>query len=643
MKNKFEKGKSFIRLTIISLIIIIACGVIYYAYVKEKNSRNIGHNGDQVIKNPNDNQSEELEYPHITKTKIDISQYVTENKVDSWVLDENELEYEDSSINSSSIQSTPTTSTFSMGKSFSDSFSGTSFESSSSITQSATSSSNIGNSSESYLGFSVGGAKNSTSYRENIKNNYFPLETDITYEGIYSDYYFDTGKTNSSNDGEMFYPSYSKAISKDPISGDEEYFISVGLNSNIKESDFLRENLNLVIALDISGSMGSGLDTYYYDDPYSEEKEYKDKMKLAEEALNMTLDQLGEYDNVGIVLFESKAIKAKEMELMINTDVNSLKNHILEITDRGGTNFDDAYSMATKMIEENKLFNAEGFTNRIIVITDAMPNIGENTNYGLKKDLYENAKKGIYTSFVGVGVDFNSNIVKNISDVRGANYYTISTEEEFKKILADEFDFMVTPLVYDLDLSLSSDDYEIKAVYGTDSIDSEKANIMHVNTLFPSSSNASGEVKGGLILLQLKKLTKNDNANMDIVVSYETMKGDKKQNKTNVLFENNGEEYFDNTGIRKGVALARYVSSIKDWIAFDRDENKDYLITEDTGIICWTVPSLNQNERQSIKLTVSSKYKSIFEKMKEYLTTEMKEVDDETIQQEIDIINKLIL
>lgn len=633
MKIKLEKGMSLIRLILTFLIIIIACGVIYYACVKGKKTTYIGNNGNQSINYPNNNQSEELEYPTITKTQVDISQYVTKDKVDSWVLDENEFEYEDSSI-SSSVQSTTTPSSFSMGTALLDS--------SSSMTQSVSTSS-AGNASESYLGFSVGGAKNSTSYRENIKNNYFPLETDITYEGIYSDYYFDTGKTNSSNDGEMFYPSYSKAISKDPISGEEEYFLSVGLNSNIKESDFLRENLNLVIALDISGSMGSKLDSYYYDNSYSEKKEYKDKMKLAEEALNMTLDQLDEYDNVGIVLFESKAIKAKDMELMINTDVNSLKNHILEINERGGTNFDDAYSMATKMIEENKLFNAEGFTNRIIVITDAMPNIGETTKEGLKKDLYENARKGIYTSFVGVGVDFNSNVVKNISDVRGANYYTISTEEEFKKILADEFEFMVTPLVYDLDLSLSSNDYEIKAVYGTDSIDSEKVNIMHVNTLFPSNSNSSGEVKGGLIILQLKKLTNNENANMDIVVSYETMKGDKKQNKTNVLFESNGKEYFDNEGIRKGVALARYVSSVKDWIAYDRDENKNYLITEDTGIICWTAPSLNQNERQSVKLTVSSKYKSIFEKLKNYLTSEMKEVDDETIQQEVDILNKLIL
>ena len=44
------------------------------------------------------------------------------------------------------------------------------------------------------LGFSVGGAKDITNFRENIRNNYLPLPSDITYEGLFYDYFFDTGK-----------------------------------------------------------------------------------------------------------------------------------------------------------------------------------------------------------------------------------------------------------------------------------------------------------------------------------------------------------------------------------------------------------------------------------------------------------------
>ena len=645
MKFSSNKGVSLFKVILLVIIVILIAGVFYYNATREFTYNNPTTKVGTLNKKTK-GEKEILEYPEIVKEKKDISSFIKKEKVDNWEYDgEKRNEYSYSTTSSSSFSSVSPASVSGMA---SDTSGAGSSRFSFSALNDSMSYNAFTDTSDNYLGFSVGGAKDSVSYRKNINNDYFPLETDITYEGIYYDYYFDTGKNNSSNDGEMFYPSYSKAISKDPISGEEEYFLSVGLNSNIKESDFARDNLNLVIALDISGSMGAGINNYYYDANYNAEKvedyneDYKKtKMQLAEEVLNMMLDELKDYDNVGIVLFESTAHKAKKMDLMVNTDIDALKKHILEVGDTGGTNFEDAYRLSTEMITEDELFNVEGFTNRIIVITDAMPNIGETTKEGLKKEMYENAQKGIYTTFVGVGVDFNTEVVKNITDVRGANYHSIAEAEEFKKVLADEFEFMVSPMVYDLDLSLSSDTYEIEAVYGTDSIDSEEGNIMHVNTLFPSRSDDSGDVKGGLIVLQLKKIKNTPNAKMDITVSYETIKGEKKQNSTSVNFENGGKEYYDNTGIRKGIALARYVSTVKDWIAYDRDNKDDFLITEKCGIIPWVVPSLGENERQSVKLKVSDEYKQIFTKLSEYLQSEMNEVGDQTMQQEIDILNKL--
>ena len=111
-------------------------------------------------------------------------------------------------------------------------------------------------SSESTLGYSTGGAKNAENFRENIKNGYFPLSTDLTYNGLFYNYSFDTGNTKVKSD-ELFYPSYTTAISKDIYSEEAEYYMSVGLNSNINENDFKRQKLNLVVVLDNSGSMSS--------------------------------------------------------------------------------------------------------------------------------------------------------------------------------------------------------------------------------------------------------------------------------------------------------------------------------------------------------------------------------------------------
>ena len=56
------------------------------------------------------------------------------------------------------------------------------------------------------IGFSTGGAKDINSFRENIKNGYFPISTDITYNGLFYNYVFDTGAKEESK--ELFSPSY---------------------------------------------------------------------------------------------------------------------------------------------------------------------------------------------------------------------------------------------------------------------------------------------------------------------------------------------------------------------------------------------------------------------------------------------------
>ena len=323
-------------------------------------------------------------------------------------------------------------------------------------------------SSDSTLGFSVGGAKNINNFRENIRNGYLPISTDLTYNGLFYDYYFNTGRSDEKNNkfsNEMFYPTYSSAYSKDPISGKYERYMTVGLNSNIKESDFQRKKLNLVVVLDVSGSMSSKFNEYYYDknirldDVKDKTFDNRSKMVIANESVNCLIDQLKQDDRLGIVLFDNQSYLAKPLNLVGETDIAKTKEHVLTINPKGGTNFEAGYTKGTELFTEGMLNNDE-YENRIIVITDAMPNLGNTSKDGLTKYVKENADKGIYTSFVGVGVDFNTEVIECLSDVKGANYYSVHSSEEFKKIMGEEFDYMVTPLVFDLELKLDSNEYE---------------------------------------------------------------------------------------------------------------------------------------------------------------------------------------
>jgi len=499
-------------------------------------------------------------------------------------------------------------------------------------------------SSDRYLGYSVGGANNVKNFRENIKNGYLPLSTDITYNGIYSEYYFDTGVVDRSSN-EMFYPSYSMAVSTNPITGEKEYYMAVGLNSNIKESDFNRKKLNLVIVLDISGSMSSGFNSYYYDG--IEDRSSKTKMKIAEECVNSLIDKLNPDDRVGIVLFDDSAYVGCKIAEIGETNTESLKSHILEVEPRGGTNFSAGYDLANELFAGYTYDN--DYQNRIIVITDAMPNLGVTSTEGLTQKIKKNSDSKIYTSFIGVGVDFNTEYTEGVSDVRGFNYYSVHSADEFKKILADEFDYMVTPLVYDLDLSFKSNGYEIVNVYGSDSVNKQTGNIMHVNTLFPSSSNDDGDVKGGIIVLKLKKTNNETNGEIELKVSYKDTDEREHNNSQKVSYKDSNEDYYDNQGIRKAIVLARYVGTMKNWTIYEKTKYDEFEATNTNYVVIdyiydddYVKKVLGVNERSSVKLSVSSNYKETFKKLKTYMEQEKEILKDDDMNNEIEILNKLI-
>ncbi|MBU7017178.1 MAG: VWA domain-containing protein [Theionarchaea archaeon] len=496
---------------------------------------------------------------------------------------------------------------------------------------------------EGTIGLSAGGAKDINNFRENIKNNYLPLLTDITYEGLFYSYFFDTGEKEKCT--ELFCPSYSYAITEDPFSQKVEYYMAVGLNSGIRESDFERKKLNLVIVLDISGSMSSSFDEYYYDKfgnlmTIEPEDSGMSKMEIANHSVVSLLSHLTEEDRLGVVLYNDEGYLAKPLRSVSETDMEAIKNHILEINAGGGTYMSAGMEIATGLFEGLPV--DEEYENRIIFLTDAMPNIGETKKEGLLGMTEKNAESHVYTTFIGIGVDFNTELVEYITKIRGANYYAVHSSKQFKERMDEEFEYMVTPLVFNLELMLESSGYEIEMVYGSPEADEATGQLMKVNTLFPSKKE-EGETKGGLILLKLKKLSPD--GQLMLRVTYEDRKGVIHTSEEPVVFQERDAEFFENSGIRKGVLLVRYANLMKNWINDERKSIQEGIPVEpsvntEVGIVICV--QLGEWERQSILLRVSEGYRELFETFKEYFIREMREIGDETLEQELQILDKLI-
>ena len=238
------------------------------------------------------------------------------------------------------------------------------------------------------IGLSTGGAKDVSNFRENILNNYLPLPTDVTYEGLFYDYFFDTGALEPAT--KLYSPSYTSAVTRDPLSHQTDYYLSVGLNSGLKAADFQRKKLNLVIVLDDSGSMNSQYNQYYYDgqgnqiDAYAEEGVNRpSKMQTADEAVVSILDQLNNNDRVAMVTFNSNAYLNKPMGAVNGANMSDLKNRVLNINAGGSTNLAAGIQTGTQQFNGYYEINNYDYENRMIVLTDAEPNTGDFSGGGV--------------------------------------------------------------------------------------------------------------------------------------------------------------------------------------------------------------------------------------------------------------------
>ena len=518
------------------------------------------------------------------------------------------------------------------------------------------------------IGFAVGGAKDVDNFRENITACFLPLSTDVTHEGLFFDYTFDT--SNKTECTALFCPQYEAAILPDPFNGEDEYFLSVGLGSNLKIADFVRPALDVVVVLDISGSMSSPFDRYHYDSfgglrgQRGEDNDWeKSKMEVAKEAVSAMVDHLRHGDRFGMVIFDDAAelfIPFREIDAAGHEDI---KDKVVTLVPRGGTNMEAGLEVGTTTMQSLPVSAGGDRERRIIFLTDAQPNtgaLGEGVLYQIGS---RNARGGIHTTFIGIGVDFNTSLVQSlVSEVRGANYFAVHSSSGFRNRLDSEFEYLIAPLLYDLTLSVEGGDYKIREVYGSPEKDRSDRDVLRVTSLFPSPTTQEGS-KGGVIVAHMVR-SANTGRPTKVVAKYTDRQGVEHAEEQIVAWDGAGEN--PSVTMRKAVLLARYVNLLQNWLIDERlrkDKTGDEIYKPVWATTFYNIglptprerhtdrylrhdaprqPSLSRWERSSESLTVSKDYKEVFADFSDYFEKEHKDLNDlDLLERELELLRNL--
>jgi Mg-chelatase subunit ChlD len=99
--------------------------------------------------------------------------------------------------------------------------------------------------------------------------------------------------------------------------------------------------LNLIICLDVSGSMGCGLSL-----KQGQNDKHKSRLSLSIEAIKMLISKLKPNDSIGMVVFSDDAETIFECTMKKDIQIEEMFQKIDQISTRGGTTIIEGFKMS---------------------------------------------------------------------------------------------------------------------------------------------------------------------------------------------------------------------------------------------------------------------------------------------------------
>lgn len=185
-----------------------------------------------------------------------------------------------------------------------------------------------------------------------------------------------------------------------------------------------RKPMNLSVVLDRSGSMGD-----------------QRKMEYAKAALYSLIDQLSSEDILSIVIYDDVIELLRPAKRV--GDRERIKRTIEGIYPRGSTNLGGGMVQGFRQASLNA---HKEYVNRVILLSDGLANQGITDPYELNRIAREYRSRSISLTTMGVGLEYNENLMAGLSESGGGNYYFIESPHSLAHIMRKEFNAMTSIL-----------------------------------------------------------------------------------------------------------------------------------------------------------------------------------------------------
>jgi len=381
-------------------------------------------------------------------------------------------------------------------------------------------------------------------------------------------------------------PTLEAAVSPDPVTDTMERFCELTLNTRSFDWARYRPPMDLVLAIDISGSMATVFDSDSSDN--TAPTAGSSKLTAVRETLATVLQRLLPTDRLGVVLFDSAARVVRPLGPVAESTYREFRTRLSEVTPAGDTDPSCGLERAGELFERAPEPWDSDTERRILFLSDTLPT----SDTGSMPDCDGSPQRAVRTTYVGLA-GARHETARALCQTPGANVAGVEDASQLASLLRRHVDSLLFPVAFDLRIEPAGETAIQALPRAADPASGDS--VFARRTVFPAGPTAQSLSN---VLVQLSDSA--DTATFDL--SWTDRDGEPQRRRVSTDRLDQSSEWYESDAIQQSVALARFQRALRAVCVADAgpDRRSDAVATPNPDARVSSL--LNQLRRQQAAL-----------------------------------------
>jgi Ca-activated chloride channel family protein len=278
---------------------------------------------------------------------------------------------------------------------------------------------------------SFGGAQDMGQFRAMLDRGEVPGPGTLDANGFFNEH-FNAIPPNACTGELCLTPGIS--IGRDWMTGKHQATLQIAVSTPRDPSEFPRLPMNLVVVVDHSGSMASDM-----------------RLEKVKTGLHTLVDNIEDGDRISIISFDDTV--TIDAPFTDTVDREALHTTIDRLQPRGGTNIYEGLRQGFNLLGE---YPSNVRQNRVIFLSDGLATVGDTSQTSILAMAKTWIGKGIGLTTIGVGNDFDVELMRGLAENGAGNYYFLEDAAAAGEVFTEELDFFMTPLALDIKIEATA-------------------------------------------------------------------------------------------------------------------------------------------------------------------------------------------